>query len=334
LKKPSILFVADNPCWAYHHIALFVKKELQYKYEIYIDFVSLNLNNEYKIVSINFYKQHIKNYIHKLKYAHTRLNKNYDIIVYLGGYMEQRYKSKSKSKYIIKGIYTEGFPPKTFDVDNHISFERFVNSQFANASALVVGTEKLKTFYEKSGIPCFYANGQQASNFVDLPIPPKEYNDKFIIGWTGDPSRKHKGLQDFIIPAVEQAQKLRPNIEFKTRFKGSYETLHQFYDEINLIMIASVADAGPSLFTEAAFRGVPAISNNSGRPSEVIVNMHNGILVERNIDEYVSMILKLYDNRILLKKLSENIRTDILAYYNQLDMRSKWDNLFQYVLNN
>src|SRR5690606_7834579 len=113
------------------------------------------------------------------------------------------------------------------------------------------------------------------------------------VGWTGNPKRQFKGFYDYVVPAVELAQKRYPGISLKARFGGPFGTLHRFYDEVDVVLIASVADAGPSMFMEAALRGVPSIANRSRRPAELVRHGENGMLVHRDVEAYAQSLCEL-----------------------------------------
>jgi hypothetical protein len=50
-------------------------------------------------------------------------------------------------------------------------------------------------------------------------------------------------------------------------------------DSYNLVVIASDADTGPSLFSEANMMDVPAISTDIGFAHEAIIDRVNGVIV-------------------------------------------------------
>jgi glycosyltransferase involved in cell wall biosynthesis len=152
------------------------------------------------------------------------------------------------------------------------------------------------------------------------------------VGWTGDPHRSFKGFYDFVVPAVEKAASLRPGIVLKTRFKGPYRTLHRFYQDVDVLLIASTGDAGPSSFLEAGACGVPSISTRIGFPAEAIRDGENGIFVDRSVEEMSGAIVSLYDNQELLRKMSSSIRADIEKYWNPASRSGLWDHMFQAVL--
>lgn len=135
-----------------------------------------------------------------------------------------------------------------------------------------------------------------------------------------------------MVPAVKEAASKREGIILKTRFKGTYKTLPQFYRDVDVILIASIGDAGPAMFFEAAACEVPAIANNSGRPAEFVENGKNSLFVERDIDKMAEAIVYLYDNREILYKMSKQIRRDLINKINLDPMAKRWDKVFSETL--
>ncbi len=97
--------------------------------------------------------------------------------------------------------------------------------------------------------------------------------------------------------------------------------------------MASDGDAGPSSFIEAGACGVPSISNKSGFPGELIEHKKNGILVNRNINEYVDSINYLSNNRVLINTMSIQIRDDIKREFSYNARYKNWDNVFMNLIN-
>src|SRR5690606_28045495 len=136
--------------------------------------------------------------------------------------------------------------------------------------------------------------------------------DYLTIGWTGTPDRPMKGFRSIIEPAIENVKKSGRDVRLKTKFSGAYEELYTFYNDVDLIVIASSADSGPSLFAEASLSNVPTISTKVGLP--LMGNTHNvnGLFIERNIESLENAMIELYDNRQKLKSFSQRIKSDYL----------------------
>ena len=124
-----------------------------------------------------------------------------------------------------------------------------------------------------------------------------------------------KGFRSIIEPAIKELQEDGFNIKLKTKFSGSYDDLLTFYTDVDLVVIASSADTGPFLFAEASLCKVPSISTKIGFPNSVINDGKNGLFINRDKEELKQVIIKLYNDRALLKKFSSNIKQDFLRLF-------------------
>lgn len=322
--KPSILIFADFPNWAYHEIMEFIKKNLSDKYDFYYDFLVFNTKKK-----SNHPLKRLKGFVNQIKYSRTRKDNSYDIVLYLAFYFDEQMDIKWKAKKIIKGIYTDGFPPSNANYTGDI--KGFLEKYFRDSDAIVCGSKIITEFYTTYFPKTYYANMILNENFF---VRNKEKSNKknFIIGWTGNPRRDFKGYYSHIIPAIEKLKIKYPNIELKSRFSGPMATLPMFYDDVDLVVIASDADAGPSLFAEASLMEIPCLSTNIGWPREVIRNGINGYIVNKDVDEIADKIETLYLNRNLLQEMSNRIRRDFTTVFNKQDMENRWCKMFNEVL--
>lgn len=321
--KKNILFVIDKPDWAYHIIAKFVTKELSHKYNFYFDF-QVKKSRTLKGQLYNIYT-----YFMAKKHRSVRKDMKYDVACYLWWKSTDLYKKKITAKKSLVGIFTEGFPPGGAAELNIYSQETFVNDYLSHYDGLICGNLNILKSYTAYKKPCFYATGA-----VDLGLfntNPK-MNDEFIVAWTGNPNRKFKGFSDFVEPAIKLAQKRRPNIQFKTRFSGSYDTLPQFYSSVDILINASIADAGPGFIIEGGACGVPTISTKGGFADELIRNRENGVIVERDINRIADEIVFLFDNQNVLARMKENIQMDIINSWGTNSRAEYWDDMFNKVI--
>ena len=328
--RPTILVVADRCFWAYSAIQQFIRAHLSDTYDIYTDYVSLHLPCKWQSP-----KSTIKHYYSRLKtlpYRRLIGSNNYDAILYLGYYFNTSYILPYKSTYIIKGIFTQGFPPQCSNMQSNVSYESFYTKHLKDANSIVCGSQQINDFYKSHSAYSFYANASYEDTFSRLT--PKQINQghRLVIGWTGNPSRDFKGYYDFVIPAVKLASSHRPGIVLKSRFSGPIKTLPRFYDDVDIVLIASIADAGPSMFTEAAFCDVPAISTYIGYPASQIIDGVNGFIVERNIESMAKKLVFLYDSREILFSFSNRIRSDVSKDLGTQPMIKRWHTLFEQTL--
>ncbi|MBR8535740.1 glycosyltransferase [Carboxylicivirga sediminis] len=326
-SKKNILIVADSPNWAYHHIALFVKKHFAKKYNIYIDFTCVYEKSDIK--------RKLSNIKIRIKYCKRRLSNKYDIVILLGFYFDRGINLPYKYNHIIKGIYTSTFPPQgAVREDWSLDKNQFLEKYFSNCDLIIAGSHDIVELYKNKEIPIKYCNAPT--------IDEDRFKAKFketkspgilTIGWTGNPNRKFKGFYDIILPAIDKIQEKYGNkVRFITRFKGPLETLIDFYNDVDLVLIASNGDAGPSLFWEASMCHIPCISTKNGWPAEVIIHQENGILCERTISDFYYWIDYIYNNRDILALFSRRIKNDTINKLgNQVNI-DRWDDALESIL--
>lgn len=326
-KKPSVLVIADFPNWAYYEIQQFIKAYLSNDFDIYSDYLIFNSKKKSKNPFSRF-----KMAMEKLKYQETKHDNKYDIVVYLGFYFEDMMKVNFTSNFVIKGIYTDGFPPanSNFQGDPNDFVTRFLSS----TDAIVCGSPLIKSYYKRFYHRSYFANlALDKDMFRRLEKKKLNNSSRFIVGWTGNPKREFKGFYTHIEPAVKLAKRKYPSIELKVRFSGPIETLPNFYYDVDVVVIASDKDAGPALFGEACLMDVPSISTDIGWPHEVIKPGVNGFIVERSIEAISEKIIELYENRQELFTISKRIREDYLNVFSSDIMAENWKLLFKELIN-
>lgn len=323
--KPSILIIADFPNWAYHTIQQFIVKQLSSEFDLYSDFLIYHAKTKSK----NPIKR-VKLFFEKKKYQTLKKDASYDIVLYLGFYFPELMNINWTAKKTIRGVYTDSFPPQNLNFTG--SVEEFKNQYLKGTDALVCGSKKIKNDYNKILEASYFCNIDVGEKLFSKKTENKVESNNFIIGWTGNPKREFKGYYTHILPAVELAQKTHPNIEFKSRFSGPMETLPLFYEDIDLCIIASDADAGPFMFGEASLMGVPCVSTAIGIPQDVIEHGVNGFIVEKDVTQIAEYIIKLYEDRLLLNSMSLRIRKDYLTKYSPEILTNDWRNMFNKVL--
>ena len=334
--RPKVLLVADLPNWAYHHICLFIMDTLEGEYDFYVEFTYFHKRLTYrgKLVWALAYLYPLSNtralYREAVRWRRVRRDRQYDAVFFLGCYMEMHTPIRYLAKHVIKGIYTDSFPPLfSLNEDSGIGMDAFVAKYLGNADMVVCGAPSTAAIYSGHLKRMSWANAAYDEDLFSR-LTPKMMNTGFrlVVGWTGSPLREFKGFGGFVVPAVELARVSRPGIELKTRFSGPLATLPRFYDDVDLLVIASTADTGPSAFGEAAMCDVPSVSTRIGFPSSVIQHGINGFFVERDVESIARRIIDLYDDRELLYKMSLRIRKDFLEIFGCNLMAGRWRRIF------
>ena len=359
MQKKSILFIADKPDWAYHNIIKTWSESLQNDFDCYVAFSTdfeinikkftnherLFFNTANKLLKKDlFFKiDSSKNFscpiyqnppVYKVLNL-KKVNKiHFDISIEMAYYFQYTAHLPFNSDKKLIGIYTDSFPHEGPSYDHkkeielkNLNREEFHEQYLKKYDGIIVGNTNLYSDYNHFTDKIIFANGIYKQNEF-LENNNIGENDTLTIGWTGNPNRPMKGFKEVIIPAIEEVEKTGRKIKLKTQFSGSYDSILSFYKDVDLVVIASEADTGPSLFSDACLSDVPSVSTKIGFPKMVIQHEKNGLFVNRDIDEVKNAIIKLYDDRILLKKFSKTIKQD---YLKLLDNQISINNLKNYI---
>lgn len=346
MKKKSILFVSDIPNWAYHYMIKTWVETIYTDYDCFIafakDFSIRPKEYSYMDVIKNRLGFLLKNsypkfYIHpSRKYSYPIYKQNpvydaismcpvdkvhFDAMIIMECYLQFTAELPFTADKTFVGLYTDSYPHEgpSYDFKNNIDLtklprEEFFDKYISKNDGLIVGNYNLYNDYKKFNFPIEISN---AAYKVDQFIENKNVgkNKTLTIGWTGNPNREMKGFRNIIEPAIKELQAEGLDIQLKTKFSGSYEDLLSFYQDVDLVCIASSSDTGPSLFAEASLCSVPAVSTRIGFPNTVIKNRENGLFIERNKEDLKTAIKQLYNDRNLLQSFSSRIKADHLKFF-------------------
>lgn len=372
-RKSKILLVGDQPGWAFHNIIRFIKKELGSSFDLYYDFNiyhplysdpnaeisysskqnlsyrrSLWLQNipllrglEYRLIKFLNQRNWIE-FNENGKFQKVDTNNDYDLVVYLDYYFQfDGDFSHIKSTKIIQGTFSDVFPPRkmvripsTGEIAAINDGNQFCSIFMSHSNALLVGSpsiiKKYKPFYDR---PIIFAN-MAYDEQIFCPKLSRRSSSPFLVGWTGNPDREFKGFHSIILPAIVQLQKEGYEIELKTQFEGTLNSLADFWQGVDLAVIASEADAGPSLFMEASLCGVPSVSTKIGMPEYVIEDGVNGLFCERSIEDLSAKIKFIIEHPDLYSQMKSRIRQDYIMKLGKDIQVNNWKNLFKIVLDN
>lgn len=244
----------------------------------------------------------------------------FDIKVDMAFYFQYVANMPFSAERNIVGIFTDKFPHEgpTHDIRHNtdrseLSRQEFFDKYIKPYDHLIVGGGNLLSHYKKLTDKVDFVYGIYGQDEFEENTNIGE-NDYLTIGWTGNPTRKMKGFEEYIVPAIENVKKTGRDVRLKTKFSGPYQELFTFYKDVDLVIIASDADSGPSMYAEASLSGVPCISTKVGLPLMGIKNNENGFIIDRKIADLENHITQLYDDRNLLKSMSARVKSDYLTW--------------------
>jgi glycosyltransferase involved in cell wall biosynthesis len=153
----------------------------------------------------------------------------------------------------------------------------------ANSKMLQAEIEKL-TKREVHYLP----NGVDEILFT---LKDRNPEDTFQVGYVGK-NTERKGYQKFVVEACKQAGvTLKSQVcRFNDRKVIKHNSIHNFYNDVDCIIVASDMDGTPNQLLEAASSGRTFIGNAIGNVPEFVNDGVNGFLVEREVQAYVDKI--------------------------------------------
>lgn len=99
-------------------------------------------------------------------------------------------------------------------------------------------------------------------------------------------------------------------------FPGWIEDKDTFFDDIDIFCLPSLHEPFGIVLLEAMAHGLPSIATNSEGPSEIIINGHDGIIVEKGSAEQIALsIRQLMDEPVKFRRLSKNAFETVYEHY-------------------
>ncbi len=329
-NKKKILLVCDTPNWAFSNIAKSIKKNLSKNFDIKIEYVI-----NYKDIG-NFYKK--------------ILRKKFDLIHFFWRLIPCDFFNQNihNSEDIINNIISSTKPVITSSVYDHAfldkeSIEKYFNKFNTIVDFYTVSSKKLYNIYssnEKIKKPNYIIQDGVDLNLF-YPINLNRFNkDKkdLIIGWVGNSKWSIKkgddikGVNTIIKPAIKilkhKGFNVVENFADRNKIFIPLKKMVDYYSNIDILICASEVEGTPNPVLEAMACGVPIISTDVGIVSEVFEKKQKKFIINRNIDDLILKIEKLYNNRKMILELSEeNIKQ--IKKFTRIKESKKWLSFFE-----
>lgn len=250
MRKPKIILLVDYPNWAFDHIARSITKRLNHKFDFSIKYFALN----------------------------DKLDASQADLVHVFCWSCDYYKKFGfKKEQIIKEVASMRW--KHEDNYGPLTAEEFSSKYLDDCSCVVTPAISILQILEKHTPNALHLPNGVESEFF-LPPTQNRSSDKLTIGWVGNPKDLTKGLFDILIPAAANYNFLSSNGQM------SRHQLSNFYKEIDVLAIASIAEGQPLPLLESMSAGCFPVVTNVGIVPEIIVNRYNGLIVNRSIDSF------------------------------------------------
>ncbi|MGL4346334.1 MAG: glycosyltransferase [Cellulosilyticaceae bacterium] len=307
---PKIALVVDVPNWAFHHIAQQIQRHLSNDFEIKVIFAS-------ELSSIWDLFPEVMNYdlIHFFWRPHLLELLSPNAYKYLAsrGITKQDYLNLLKKVKLSTAVY------------DHLYLESRELQKYQPAFHIVSGyyvsSNKLYNIY--NALPrcphpvCTIHDGIDLSVFSPSHLERLDCSssDPLIIGWAGNsnwnsPSAGSKGVHTILKPAVAELQQEGYAITLlladSQGNRRHHSEMPSFYNQLHVYVCTSSTEGTPNPVLEAMACGVPIISTNVGIVPDILGPIQQKyILAERSVEALKQKLCILYDNRHLLRALSQ-----------------------------
>lgn len=327
MKK--ICLIVDVKNWAFDMIAQKLKKDLSYKYDIKIDyydmykepdmlFECIERNKECDLIHFFWRKALLQMESDSFKNKINQIGKNV-----------QEYVDEIKEK-----ISTCVYDFLYLDLEDINIYKNVFNNYSSN---YYVSTKKLYEIYMNINE---YKKPKKVIHDIcdwDKYLPSNierfDIEDRdLVIGWVGNSERKDKGvdlkgLHSIIKPVMHELEKegyrIREHYADRNVKARTPDEMPGYYSEIDLCLCMSIHEGTPRPVLEAMSCGVPVMTTDVGIVREALGEKQKEYIIgdreNGKNDENIRRILKekiieLYNNRDILKELSEENLKSIVEY--------------------
>lgn len=149
--------------------------------------------------------------------------------------------------------------------------------------AVIVPNRKLQTM-----IGWYFPRTFQVSEGTDPNIfhfYRQRSDSNLIAAWTGDPKHTWKRLDEIVRPACTQA-----GVELRIATDLTRDKLCTFYNEVDIVLVASIEEGSPNPVFEAGACGRTVIGTAAGIIPEAIIDGGNGFIVDGNVEAFVEKL--------------------------------------------
>ena len=177
---------------------------------------------------------------------------------------------------LIKGV--SSFRWRFEEKYGHLTPSAFVDKYLQECSIVITPALKLFDILDTLRGDVFVCpNGIESELFCY----DREDGDALRIGWVGNPNDKCKGLEDILIPACAG----RFRFEYANG-RWSRRQVAEFYNKIDVLAVASVAEGEPLPLIESMVCGCFPVTTDVGIVPELVRSGYNGLIVERSVESF------------------------------------------------
>ena len=247
-SRPRVVFLADKRNWAFDFVARSVAARLSGRYNI-----SIKFSNEDPDLA----------------------PEDYDIL-YVFFWGENRYKKFD----VPRGKLIKEVASHRWETSSHfgkLSASSFVRTYLDDCGLVTTPSRALYDRLSEERDNVFLCpNGIELGLFY----PGRPRTGPLKIGWVGNPQDRSKGLEEILLPATA-------TFDFSySPGNWSRAEVIRFYQNIDVLAIASIAESQPLPLMEAMACGCFPVTTAVGIVPELVESGRNGLVVDRDADAF------------------------------------------------
>ncbi len=339
-SKKTVLLIADVKNWAFDNITQYLKKILSDSYNIHILYSESYSNPGDLLKEITDFS--------KIDFIHFFSRKSLRLLInhIATGNIDNNRIDKFLNITIVTSVPDHLYLQKNEDIISYQNTFKFVDNYYTTSKILNELYSNIGAF-PKPWHDVIY------DNVLTAPTAEPSFDDqkKLRITWVGNSAwgewyfgREYdaKGYHTVIKPALALAAldstqiklELETNIVDGATRTRSKQEVFEILKNTDILLIAANTDGTPLPLIEAMSLGCAVIGTNTGIVAEVLPQIQQAFILERDPRKFCAAIKDLASNRSLLKELKQqNYESYKEIFLNDVLFKEKWSNFIDFSIN-
>lgn len=333
-SKKTVIFIPDVRNWAFDNLALYLKKILDTDYNLHIIY-AIDYNTPGKLID-RFAKFEEIDFIHFFYRGYLKLILEYIALNTIPNHKLEKFLSATTTTSIHDHLFIRNqdeinsYSHIFSYLDNYLPVSKILHDIYSNIPN-----------YPKPWKERMLENTiiDATPNFVD--------NKKLVISWIGNSNwgndhfgsntDSNKGYHSIVKPMLDKIKEeidIEISIANSAQKKRSKKEVFEILAKTDILIIASKIEGTPLPLIEAIASGCAIISTDVGIVKEILPEIQQEFIIDRNIEAFIKAIKKINSNRDLLRTLKEkNYEAYIKIFGNQKSFKDRWGDFIETSIN-